>query len=168
MRPRPGFAPSAIESASWSHVPSTTFPSRCSKAGTRHFLARKAHFHGLHTANPGAYCALRPMSCVLEQSPFHEGETMLKVRLIIAAVALLVAGGAYAQSNEFATGNMHFDAKEMDTNGDHMITREEMIAYAEKSWDTMAQGKDTIPITAAAKDFASGGVNFKARAIDTD
>ena len=93
---------------------------------------------------------------------------MLKVRLIIAAVALLVAGGAYAQSNEIATGNMHFDAKDMDTNGDHMITREEMIAYAEKSWDTMAQGKDTIPITAAAKDFASGGVNFKARAIDTD
>jgi hypothetical protein len=108
------------------------------------------------------------MSCVLEQSPFHEGETMLKVRLIIAAVALLVAGGAYAQSNEIATGNMHFDAKDMDTNGDHMITREEMIAYAEKSWDTMAQGKDTIPITAAARDFASGGVNFKARAIDTD
>jgi len=108
------------------------------------------------------------MSCVLEQSPFHEGETMLKVRLIIAPAGLLVAGGAYAQSNEFATGNMHFDAKEMDTNGDHMITREEMIAYAEKSWDTMAQGKNTIPITAAAKDFASGGVNFKARAIDTD
>jgi hypothetical protein len=106
------------------------------------------------------------MSCVLEHSPFHEGETMLKVRLIIAAVASLVAGGAFAQSNEIATGNMHFDAKEMDTNGDHMITREEMIAYAEKSWDTMAQGKDTIPITTAAKDFASGGVNFKARAID--
>jgi hypothetical protein len=49
-----------------------------------------------------------------------------------------------------------------------MITREEMVAYAEKSWDKMAQGKDTIPIAAAAKDFASGGVNFRARAIDTD
>jgi hypothetical protein len=97
-----------------------------------------------------------------------KGETMLKVRLMILTASMLLSGGAYAQSNEFATGNMHFDAKEMDTNGDHMITREEMIAYAEKSWDKMAQGKDSIPITAAAKDFASGGVNFRARAIDTD
>lgn len=93
---------------------------------------------------------------------------MIKLRLMISAAALLFAGGVYAQSNDFATGNMHFDAKDMDTNGDHMITREEMIAYAEKSWDKMAQGKDTIPIAVAAKDFASGGVNFKARAIDTD
>ena len=93
---------------------------------------------------------------------------MHTMRLIIAGAALLLAGGAFAQSNNFATGNMHFDAKDMDTNGDHMITRDEMIAYAEKQWDMMAQGKDTIPIAAAAKDFATGGVNFKARAIDTD
>lgn len=93
---------------------------------------------------------------------------MIKVRSMIFAASLLFAGGAYAQGNEFATGNMHFDAKDMDTNGDHMITREEMIAYAEKSWDKMAQGKDTIPIAVATKDFASGGVNFKARAVDTD
>lgn len=93
---------------------------------------------------------------------------MLKLRLVIAGVSLLLTGGAFAQSNEFATGNMHFDAKDMDTNGDHMITRDEMIAYAEKQWDMMSQGKETIPISAAAKDFATGGVNFKARAIDTD
>jgi len=93
---------------------------------------------------------------------------MHKVRSVIAGVLLLQCGAALAQSNEFATGNMHFDAKDMDTNGDHMITREEMQAYAEKQWDMMAQGKDTIPISAAAKDFATGGVNFKARAIDTD
>jgi hypothetical protein len=93
---------------------------------------------------------------------------MFKVQLAICAAALLLAGAAHAQSNEFATGNMHFDAKDMDTNGDHMITRDEMIKYAEKQWDMMAHGKDTIPISAAAKDFASGGVNFKARAIDTD
>jgi hypothetical protein len=93
---------------------------------------------------------------------------MLKVRLIISAASLLLAGGAYAQSNEFATGNMHFDAKDMDTDGDHMITRDEMIAYAGKTWDMMAQGKDSIPIAVAAKDFATGGVNFRARAIDTD
>ncbi len=93
---------------------------------------------------------------------------MLKVSLMISAASLLLSAGAYAQGNDFATGNMHFDAKEMDTNGDHMITREEMIAYAEKTWDMMAHGKDTISIAVAAKDFASGGVNFKARAIDTD
>ena len=93
---------------------------------------------------------------------------MHKVRSLIAGVLLLQAGATFAQSNEIATGNMHFDAKDMDTNGDHMITREEMVAYAEKQWDMMAQGKDTIPIAVAAKDFATGGVNFKARTIDTD
>ena len=89
-------------------------------------------------------------------------------KLPVCAAILSLTGWAHAQGNEFATGNMHFDAKEMDTNGDHMISREEMIAYAEKTWEMMAHGKDTIPIGVAAKDFASGGVNFKARAIDTD
>ena len=93
---------------------------------------------------------------------------MHKARAIIVVLLLLQAGAALAQSNEFATGNMHFDAKDMDTNGDHMITREEMVAYAEKQWDMMAHGKDSIPIAAAEKDFATGGVNFKARTIDTD
>jgi hypothetical protein len=98
---------------------------------------------------------------------------MLKLRrfellLGVCAGMTALAGAAQGQSNEFATGNMHFDAKEMDTNGDHMISREEMIAYAEKTWEMMAHGKDAIPVSVAAKDFASGGVNFKARAIDTD
>jgi hypothetical protein len=88
--------------------------------------------------------------------------------LMVAAVALLPAGVASAQTNEFATGNMHFDVKEMDTNGDQMITREEMQQYAEKMWAKMSGGKDTIPIAVAAKDFASGGVNFRAREIDTN
>src|SRR4051812_11986707 len=93
---------------------------------------------------------------------------MRMVRLVTAGALLLIASGAHAQSNEIATGNMHFDAKDMDTNGDHMITRDEMVAYAEKQWDMMAQGKDTIPISAASKDFATGGVNFNARTIDVD
>jgi hypothetical protein len=97
------------------------------------------------------------------------GKIMLhRVRLVVAGVLLVVGSGAYAQSNEIATGNMHFDAKDMDANGDHMITREEMVAYAEKQWDMMAQGKDTLPISVAAKDFATGGVNFNARTIDAD
>ena len=93
---------------------------------------------------------------------------MLKKRPIITATLLLLTGGASAQGNEFATGNMHFAAIDMDTNADHMITREEMVKYAEKQWEMMAHGKDTIPIGVAAKDFATGGVNYKARAIDTD
>lgn len=93
---------------------------------------------------------------------------MRRVRSVIAGLLLLQAGAALAQSNEFATGNMHFDAKDMDTNGDHMISRDEMLAYAEKQWDMMAHGKDTLPIAVAAKDFATGGVNWKARSIDTD
>jgi hypothetical protein len=92
----------------------------------------------------------------------------LSVAALSSSVLLALAGSAHAQSNEFATGNMHFDAKDMDTNGDHMITREEMTAYAEKTWEMMAHGAKTLPIGVADKDFASGGVNFKARAIDTD
>src|SRR3569833_3764510 len=84
------------------------------------------------------------------------------------AMMLVLAGLVHAQSNGFATGNMHFEAKEMDANGDHMITRDEMIAYAQKTWDMMAHGKDTIPIAIADKDFASGGVSYQARAFDTD
>lgn len=93
---------------------------------------------------------------------------MYKVQWVISAASLLLIGEASAQGNQFATGNMHFDAKDMDTNGDHMITREEMIMYAQKQWEMMAQGKETIPISVAAKDFATGGVNYKSRAIDTD
>jgi len=84
------------------------------------------------------------------------------------ALLLSLAGWVHAQSNGFATGNMHFDAKEMDTNGDHMITREEMIAYAQKTWDMMAHGNSTVSIAVADKDFATGGVNYQAHAIDTD
>ena len=97
---------------------------------------------------------------------------MHTLRLMSAAVMTLLAGGALAQSsnsNAFATGNpMHFDAKAMDTNGDGMITKEEMMAYAEKMWEMMANGHDTIRISRATKDFATGGLAFNAKAIDTD
>lgn len=97
---------------------------------------------------------------------------MLKLRLMSAVALALLACGAQAQtgnSNAFATGNpMHFDAKAMDTNGDGKITKEEMMAYAEKMWDMMANGQDTIRISRATKDFASGGLAFNAKAIDTD
>jgi Ca2+-binding EF-hand superfamily protein len=95
---------------------------------------------------------------------------MPKLQVMLSALLLLVAAGAQAQtSNAFATGNsMHFDAKAMDTNGDKMISKDEMMAYAEKMWNAMADGKDTVRISQAAKDFATGGVAFNARSIDTD
>jgi hypothetical protein len=93
---------------------------------------------------------------------------MTNLRLIGLAAFVVMFGTAYSQNNDFATGNMHFDVKDMDTNGDHMVTRDEMQKYAEKMWDMMAKGKSTIPIKVAAQDFASGGVNFRASAMDTD
>src|SRR5438874_2261431 len=63
---------------------------------------------------------------------------------------------------------MHFDAKDADTNRDHMITREEMQAYAEKMWESMSKGKATIPIALSTEDFATAGVNLNAKAMDTD
>src|ERR1700735_5461512 len=98
---------------------------------------------------------------------------MLKLRVMsLVAMTALAALATVAQaqtSNAFATGNpMHFDAKDMDKNGDGMITKEEMMAYAEKMWDMMANGKDTIRISQATKDFATGGLAFNAKAIDTD
>jgi Ca2+-binding EF-hand superfamily protein len=95
---------------------------------------------------------------------------MLKMLVMSSVAFLLLASGAQAQTgNSFATGNsMHFDVKAMDTNGDGMITKEEMMAYAEKMWEMMANGKDTIRISRATKDFATGGLAFNARAMDTD
>jgi Ca2+-binding EF-hand superfamily protein len=95
---------------------------------------------------------------------------MLKLRVMFSALLLGLASGAQAQtSNAFATGNpMHFDVKDMDTNGDGMISKDEMMAYAEKMWEQMSNGKDTIRISRATKDFATGGVPFNARAMDTD
>jgi hypothetical protein len=109
----------------------------------------------------GAYCP---------QESTVRGIAMLKLRVMSLVAMTVLASGAQAQtSNAFATGNpMHFDAKDMDKNGDGMITKEEMMAYAEKMWDMMANGKDTIRISRATKDFATGGLAFNAKAIDTD
>jgi hypothetical protein len=93
---------------------------------------------------------------------------MLKHRLFGLAIFAATFGVAQAQSNDFATGNMHFDAKDMDTNGDHMVSREEMQKYAAKMWDTMSKGKSTITIEVATQNFGSAGINFRALDIDTD
>jgi len=95
---------------------------------------------------------------------------MKQLRLIaLAALVVAVFGPAYAQNNptDFIT-NVHFDAKDIDTNGDHMISREEMQAYAEKMWQKMSNGKATIPIGVSTENFATAGVNMSAKEMDTD
>jgi hypothetical protein len=93
---------------------------------------------------------------------------MLK-QLTAAGVALLLAVAAHGQiTDQFATGNMHFDAKAMDTNGDGKITKEEFRKYGESMWNAMAAGKDTIPVQQAAEDFARGNMKMNAKKMDTD
>jgi hypothetical protein len=95
---------------------------------------------------------------------------MVKLSLIaLIAFSGVLISTAYAQNNvsDFIT-NMHFDAKDMDTNKDHMISRDEMQAYAEKMWASMSNGKSTIPIALSTENFATAGVNMDAVAMDTD
>jgi EF hand len=94
---------------------------------------------------------------------------MLKVRYIGLMALAVVLTPVHAQNNvsDFIT-NMHFDAKDMDTNNDHMVSRAEMRAYAEKMWETMSNGKATIPIALSTENFATAGVNMDAVAMDTD
>jgi hypothetical protein len=94
---------------------------------------------------------------------------MLKHQWALAAATALLAGGVHAQvTDDFATGNMHFDVRAMDTNRDGMVSEAEMKAYGEKMWTAMAKDASTIPVQQAAEDFARGNVNFNAKAMDTD
>ncbi len=99
---------------------------------------------------------------------------MRKLPLIFSAISLVLATGAYPQAateNTFGTGGyntMHFNAKEMDTKGNNKITEDEMMAYLEKMWSSMADGKDYIPVKTATQDFAEGGVSAKATEMDTN
>ncbi len=91
------------------------------------------------------------------------------MKAILSAGLLLLAATVHAQSSaDVATGNMHFDAKDMDMNHDGKITKDEMMQYGQKMWDMMAKGAASIPVNDAAKDFAQGNLRFSARAMDTD
>ena len=91
-----------------------------------------------------------------------------KANLFLTAVALAFAAGAGAQSSDFATGNMHFNAAEIDVNGDHMISKDEFMQFGAKMWDMMSKGAPTISTRDAAQDFARGNMRFGAEKMDTD
>jgi hypothetical protein len=91
-----------------------------------------------------------------------------RAKLFLTAVTLAFAAGVHAQSNDFATGNMHFSAEEMDVNGDHVISKDEFMQYGEKMWSMMSKGAPTITIHDAAQDFSRGNMRFNAKMMDTD
>lgn len=94
---------------------------------------------------------------------------MSKHLLAFAVAGLWLAHGAHGQiTDQFATGNMHFDAKAMDADGDGKITRDEAMRYGKNMWGMMSSGRTTIPVQEAAKDFARGNMRMDARSMDMD
>jgi hypothetical protein len=95
---------------------------------------------------------------------------MKHIRMILAAAAALTTTFAIAgPSEDIARGNMHFDAAAADTNGDHMISKDEFMKYGELMWEHMARSASvSIPIADAAGDFARGNIRFDAKAMDSD
>jgi hypothetical protein len=91
----------------------------------------------------------------------------IEATLVSIAVGLLAAG-AGAQSGDFATGNMHFNPRDMDANRDNMISKDEFMAYGAKLWGSLSNGASTISVDAAEADFARGNMRFNAKAMDTD
>jgi len=88
---------------------------------------------------------------------------------ILTTALLLLTGIAGAQTtNDFATGNMHFDAHDMDANHDGKISKDEMMAYGTKLWGMMAKDSQTLSVKDAARDFAQGNLRFDARTMDAD
>jgi Ca2+-binding EF-hand superfamily protein len=91
-------------------------------------------------------------------------------RLMLSFATLLMAAIAQGeQPDDIARGNMHFDAKAMDGNGDGMISKDEMQKYGEDMWTKLARNeKRTLSVTDAAQDFARGGLRVDAKAMDAD
>jgi Ca2+-binding EF-hand superfamily protein len=89
---------------------------------------------------------------------------------ILLVATCFIAGVGYADApGEFGRGNMHFDAKAMDRNGDGMISKEEMMQYTESMWNKMTRNQNIeIPVADAGRDFARGGLRFNAKAMDAN
>lgn len=99
----------------------------------------------------------------------QRGKLMIKLQSFLAAAALMGSGIVLAADPaQFGTGNMHFDVSEMDANHDGMISKDEFMKYGETMWGRMAQGKDSLSVQEAGKDFATGNMRFNAKAMDAD
>jgi hypothetical protein len=92
-------------------------------------------------------------------------------RPVLMASLMFAAGVAFAAEDPAAIsrGNMHFDPKAADANGDGMISKDEMTKYAETMWQRMARAESvSIPVADAARDFSRGNLNFEAKSVDAD
>ncbi|MEP7242690.1 MAG: EF-hand domain-containing protein [Gammaproteobacteria bacterium] len=68
-----------------------------------------------------------------------------------------------------SVGNMHFDAAAADSNGDHMISKDEFMKYGETMWERMARSASvSMPVVDAAHNFSRGNVQFDAKAMDAN
>jgi Ca2+-binding EF-hand superfamily protein len=57
----------------------------------------------------------------------------------------------------------------MDTNGDGMISKDEMMRYGETMWAKLTGNENrNLPIAEAAQDFARGNLKFTAAKVDSD
>jgi len=94
----------------------------------------------------------------------------MNARLILVAAASLVAGLAFAQdTRDIPAGNMHFDARNVDTNGDSMISKNELMKHVEAMWDDMTRGsKSSMSVADASLAFARGNLNFDADSADAN
>ena len=94
----------------------------------------------------------------------------MQSRLAVALLGAMIASAAHAQSaGDIVRGNMHFDAKAMDSNGDGMISKTEFMRYGESMWDEMARAANvSIPVTDAATQFARGNLKWDAKAVDAN
>jgi hypothetical protein len=93
---------------------------------------------------------------------------MRKLLLLVTTVAVALSGAAQSQTNDFATGNMHFDSTAIATDSNHMITKEAMTAYGERMGLLMSKGAATIPDQDADRAFERGNLKFDATDMDTD
>jgi hypothetical protein len=62
-------------------------------------------------------------------------------------------------AQDFARGNMRFDAKVIDADHDGTISKEEFMAYGEKKFDKMAGKSGMLTTADATKYFARGNMH---------
>jgi hypothetical protein len=63
-------------------------------------------------------------------------------------------------ARDFARGNLKFDAKVMDTDGDGKISKEEFMKYGEGKFDQMKKDSSgMISVADASRDFGRGNMH---------
>ena len=79
------------------------------------------------------------------------GDTMWRT-MAKGAPSIPVAQAA----QDFARGNLRFDAKAMDNDHDGKISKDEFMKYAEQKFDKMKNSQGMISVADAAANFARG------------